>query len=157
MSVHFSGMDYESAALTIELRAQTVYLPRFTAFISLSTMPIVTIFLTIERPCHRFLKQPFPARGGHSLKYTVEIASHDSPDGLAICATHRNLRESRRTLFPRRSLLWLSPLPIELPPLRERSEYGNRKTSPCVRDSVNQLRADWLQAVPAALNPRWRY
>ena len=74
MDLNQQPTDYESAALTIELRAQTVYLPRFTAFISLSTMPIVTIFLTIERPCHRFLKQPFPARGGHSLKYTVEMA-----------------------------------------------------------------------------------
>jgi hypothetical protein len=46
--------DYESAALTIELRAQTVYLLKFTTHIRLLKRLIVTIFVTIERPCHRF-------------------------------------------------------------------------------------------------------
>jgi hypothetical protein len=37
--------DYESAALTIELRAQTVYLLNFKALISILLMSIVTIFV----------------------------------------------------------------------------------------------------------------
>jgi len=50
----------------------------------LSQKPIVTIFVTIERHCHRFLnrkqgttatfRKHSPCGGGHSLKYTVEMA-----------------------------------------------------------------------------------
>jgi hypothetical protein len=42
----WGNKDYESAALTIELRAQTVYLIDVTAFIRLSNMLIVTILCT---------------------------------------------------------------------------------------------------------------
>ena len=76
--------DYESAALTIELRAQTVYLLYFIALTRVLKIPIVTIFVTIERPCHRFLKRKQGRAatfrnhslrgGGHSLKYTVQTS-----------------------------------------------------------------------------------
>ena len=49
--------DYESAALTIELRAQTYYLLYLTAFTRFLLTLIVTIFCKHRAPCHRFPKR----------------------------------------------------------------------------------------------------
>src|SRR5580658_4370561 len=73
--------DYESAALTIELRAQTSYLLWFISVFGNRIWPIVTIFATIASNCHCFSARTqrsaatciyhFQSGECHSLKYSV--------------------------------------------------------------------------------------